>query len=317
MPDLAAKEIHERASKARELRSSCRLCPRRCAALRESGQLGYCGAGTDPTVAAITPHFGEEPPLSAAGGAGAIFFSHCNLRCVYCQNHQISQGTIGRTVTPRHLADEMFRLARLGCANVEAVSPSHHLPAFLEALAIAVEEGLELPVVYNTNGYESLETLELLDGVVDVYLPDLKYAQDDIARTYSDAADYVDVARAAILAMHAQVGSLAVGAAGAAVKGIILRHLVLPDKLAGTTATLRWAAAHLPLTSTLSLMAQYAPVHRSFEFPSLNRKLTPAEYDLAVDLAWELGFENTYVQDLEATDRGIPDFTSDEPFHWD
>ena len=220
-------------------------------------------------------------------------------------------------VTPRDLANEMLRLAGLGCANIEAVSPSHHLPALLEGLALAIDEGLRLPLVYNTNGYESLEILNLLDGVVDVYLPDLKYAHNEVARVYSDVADYVEVARAAILAMHSQVGNLVVDISGAAVKGLILRHLVLPNDLSGTSATLQWAARHLPVTCTLSLMAQYKPLHRGNEFPSLSRQLTPAEYDQAVDKAWELGFENAFVQDLASTEIGLPDFARDDPFDWD
>ena len=317
MPVLSPDEIRQRARDARDLMSPCGICPRRCGALRLEGETGYCGAASSPAVAAILPHFGEEPPLSVNGGAGTVFFSRCNLRCVYCQNHQISQGQIAQTVTPRALAERMLHLQELGCANVEPVSPSHHLPGLLEALAIAVEEGLRLPVVYNTNGYESLETLELLDGIVDIYLPDIKYASDDIARKYSDADDYVDTARAAILAMHSQVGNLVLDTTGRAVRGLILRHLVLPESLAGTEATLRWVSEHLPLTVTLSLMAQYAPLHKGKDFPPLHRKLTAEEYDRAVDLAWDLGFYNTFVQDLESPNTGAPDFTREEPFDWE
>jgi putative pyruvate formate lyase activating enzyme len=210
----------------------------------------------------------------------------------------------------------MLHLQRLGCANVEPVSPSHHLPGLLEALAIAVDAGLSLPVVYNTNAYESLETLELLDGIVDIYLPDIKYADDDIAAKYSDADNYVDTARTAILVMSSQVQDLVVGATGRALRGLILRHLVLPEDLSGTDATLRWASEQLPRTVTLSLMAQYAPLHRAKELPPLDRKLTAQEYDRAVNLAWDLGFHNAFVQDLESTDTCVPDFTREEPFDW-
>ncbi len=311
-----AEEIRSRAREARKLSSPCRLCPRQCGVDRAAGDRGYCGAGPVPSVAAVLPHFGEEPPLTGDGGAGTIFFTRCNLRCVYCQNHQISQGGIGSEITPRALASEMIRLQAQGCSNVEAVSPSHHLPGLLEALAIAVEGGLDLPLVYNTNGYESPDTLDLLDGIVDVYLPDLKYADEDAALKYSDAPDYVERARNAVLSMHAQVGNLVVDLPGRAVRGLLLRHLVLPHGASGTTETLRWIDRHLPSTVTVSLMAQYSPLHRSREFPPLNRRITPQEYDEAVDLAWDMGLENVFVQDLDSDEVGIPDFVSHQPFQW-
>jgi putative pyruvate formate lyase activating enzyme len=313
---LGCREIMERAREARRLSSPCRLCPRQCGVARVAGEQGYCGAGPIPAVAAVLPHFGEEPPLTADGGAGTIFFTRCNLRCVYCQNHQISQEGVGSEIIPRALAREMMHLQAQGCANVEAVSPSHHLPGFLEALAIAVGEGLDLPLVYNTNGYESTDTLDLLDGVVDVYLPDLKYADCAAAAEYSDALDYVERARAAILSMHAQVGNLVVDTHGRAVRGLILRHLVLPLNASGTIETLQWIEQHLPRTVTVSLMAQYLPLHRSREFPVLSRRITSQEYDEAVDLAWDLGLENVFIQDLDSPEVGIPDFCSQEPFRW-
>lgn len=315
--NVTAKELLRRAREAEKLSSPCGLCPRECGAERSSGESGYCGTGPLPRVAAGLPHFGEEPPLCGHGGAGTVFFSHCNLRCVYCQNHQISQGGMGTVLTCRALADTMLELQGTGCANVELVSPSHHLPGVLEALALAVEDGLNCPVVYNTNGYESTDTLDLLDGVVDVYLPDLKYADPVAALRYSDAADYVNVARSAILKMHSQVGNLVVDIQGCAVRGMILRHLVLPGDISGTAATLIWVSENLPETVTLSLMAQYAPLHRSAAFPPLNRKLSTHEYEQAVDLAWQMGFENVFVQDLESNETGIPDFSSGQPFDWD
>lgn len=268
-------------------------------------------------MAAILAHLGEEPPICTGKGAGTIFFAGCNLRCVYCQNHQISQGPIGRSISPETLADSMLDLQQQGCSTIEPVFPSHHLLGFLEALAIAVEKGLQLPVVYNSNGYESLDTLALLEGVVDVYLPDMKYADDRMARAYSDVDEYVRVSSAAILAMHAQVGNLVVDTEGRGVRGLILRHLVLPDNLAGTEQVLRWIADNLPKTVTLSLMAQYAPLHRADEFPPLDRTITSDEYDRAVDLAWEMGFENAFVQDLASPDLGLPDFSREAPFVWE
>ncbi|MEW6138209.1 MAG: radical SAM protein [Thermodesulfobacteriota bacterium] len=285
--------------------------------MRSSGEAGYCGANSDPAVAAILAHLGEEPPLCTGKGAGTIFFSRCNLRCVYCQNHQISQGPIGRSISPETLADCILDLQHQGCSTIEPVSPSHHLPGFLEALAIAVDRGMHLPVVYNSNGYESLDTLALLEGVVDVYLPDMKYADDRMARAYSEVDEYVRVSSSAIRAMHAQVGNLVVDTEGRGVRGLILRHLVLPENVAGTDRVLRWIAENLPKTVTLSLMAQYAPLHKAHEFPPLHRRITSDEYDRAVDLAWEMGFENAFVQDLESPDLGVPDFSRQDPFVWE
>lgn len=255
--------------------------------------------------------------MIGGGGAGTIFFTRCNLRCVYCQNHQISQGDIGETLTPVALAEKMIELMNAECSNLEPVSASHQLPGFLEALACVAERGPVPTVVYNTNSYEMPETLDLLDGVVDVYLPDIKYASNDHAAAYSDVDDYVETARAAILQMHGQVGNLVVDLEGRAVRGVILRHLVLPGGISGTEATLHWIKESLPDTITISLMAQYSPLHRGKEFPPLNREITEQEYDSAVDLAWELGFENVYVQEMEAPEVGIPDFGQKQPFDWD
>ncbi len=314
--DVSALEVRVRAREARRIARRCELCPRRCRADRSAGDTGFCGAGPEPTVASILPHFGEEPPLTGAGGAGTIFLSRCNLRCVYCQNFTISRDGFGSPIRPEDLAREILRLQSRGCATVEPVSPTHHLPGLLEALALAGEEGLTLPVVYNTNGYETPETLDLLDGIVDVYLPDLKYASDDAASQFSGAADYVQIAREAVLRMHAQVGNLVVDMDGTAVRGLLLRHLVLPGDVSGTFDTLHWIADHLPRTVTLSLMAQYSPLHRAMEFPPLDRRLSSDEYDAAVDLAWDLGLENVFVQELSSQDCGIPDFGSEEPFDW-
>jgi len=211
----------------------------------------------------------------------------------------------------------MMRLQQSGCATLEPVSPSHHLPGLLEALALAKEQGLEIPVVYNTNGYETLETLDLLDGIVDVYLPDLKYSDPNRALLYSGVGDYVETARSAILEMHSQVGNLVVDVHGTAVRGMILRHLILPNGASGTESTLKWIRDNLPITVTLSLMAQYSALHKSTEIPELNRKLAPQEYEDAVDLAWGMGFENVFIQEMDSCHAGIPDFTLESPFVWD
>jgi len=219
-------------------------------------------------------------------------------------------------MSPGILAEKIMELQSAGCSCVEPVSPSHHLPVLLEALALAVDRGLDLPVVYNTNGYESLETLELLDGVVDVYLPDLKYADGEMAGRYSDCDDYVERAREAVLRMHRQVGNLVVDTQGRAAGGMIIRHLVLPGELSGVRDTFSWIRDNLSSSVTVSLMAQYSPAHRSREFPPLDRRLTSEEYDRAVDIVWEMGFANAFVQEMESQELGAPDFEAGEPFKW-
>ena len=314
---MTPDEILIRAEKAKGLSSPCRLCPRKCGVDRPSEEKGFCRAGALPSVATALPHFGEEPPLTRSGGAGAIFFSFCNMACIYCQNHQISQGPITTTIGFDSLAQHMLNLQKLGCSNIEAVSPSHHLPGFLTALSIARRMGLHLPIVYNSNGYESTETLDLLEGVIDIYLPDLKYASDVMALRYSATGDYVEHARKAVLKMHEQVGNLVLAMNGAATKGLILRLLILPVDISGTFQTLLWIKDNFPTAVTISLMAQYSPLHKANQHPPLNRRVTQAEYDDMVDMAWSLGFENIFVQDFSSQDSGIPDFSSREPFQWD
>jgi putative pyruvate formate lyase activating enzyme len=316
MPLLSSDEILDRAREAAKISANCELCPRSCGVDRTSGELGFCSAGPQPVVASILAHFGEEPPLTGIGGAGTVFFSGCNMRCVYCQNYQISQGGMGNPMSPQRLAQEMLGLQKQGCSNVEPVSPSHHLPGLLDSISQAVESGLRLPIVYNTNGYESTETLELLDGIVDVYLPDLKYASAVEASLYSAAPDYVDTARAAILKMYSQVGNLVLDLEGRAERGLIVRHLVLPNNIAGTRDTLLWLRDNLPRDITLSLMAQYIPLHKSNGFPLLNRVITTEEYEEVIDYAWSLGFENVFIQQMNSQEVGAPDFGLDQPFDW-
>ncbi len=316
-PTLKSRELYERAEAAFKQANPCLLCPRACGVNRLSGERGYCGAGPLPRVAGTMPHGGEEPVLTGTGGAGTIFFSECNLHCVYCQNHQISQGGLGSEISTEELAREFLGLQAAGCVNIEPVSPSHYLPWFLEALAHSVEQGLNLPVVYNTNAYESKDTLEILDGVVDVYLPDLKYADEAKALLYSHAKEYVQMARAAVIRMRRQVGRVTLDHNGNAVKGLIVRHLILPDDVSGTRDTLYWLADNLPPSTSLSLMAQYSPLHNACAYPGLNRVISESEYEAAVSLAWELGFTNVFIQEPAAQVMGIPDFTEATPFCWD
>ncbi len=295
------RELFDRAARARAIAARCTLCPRRCRVDRTAGELGVCQIGLEPKVASITVHRGEEPSISGWNGAGNVFFSHCNLRCRFCQNWPISQLGHGRVMTTEELAEGMLRLEAKGVHDINMVTGTVQLPGLLEALAIARERGLDLPVVWNSNGYESMETLELLDGVVDVYLPDMKYGHDEQARRWSGVGDYVDVSRSAILEMHRQVGDLRLDERGIATRGLLIRHLVLPGGLAGTREVLEWIASTLGNQVWIGLMNQYFPTYRAMDDSGpMSRTITEQEWDQA--LAWleEFGFENGYVQELDA-----------------
>lgn len=291
----------------------CELCPRRCGVNRLRGQRGFCGMGAEAVVAAWLLHQGEEPPISGQRGAGAVFFSGCNLRCLYCQNHQISQGRWGRPLGVEELAGCFLELQARGAHNLELVSPSHFLPQILSALRIARQRGLRLPVVYNTNAYELPRTLELLRGAVDVYLPDLKYADPAVAERLSGAADYVAVARRAIRRMYEQVGPLVVDRHGLARRGLLVRHLVLPGGLAGSRRSLEFLAS-ISTRIPISIMAQYLPLHRAREDPVLGRRLRPQEYEQVLEVAQSLGFEEIWAQELDSAPLWVPDFTSPRVF---
>lgn len=317
MSFLDLKKILEAAGKLMELGSPCRLCPRECMVDRTSGEIGYCGGGSLPSHAGVLPHFGEEPPLVGTGGAGTIFFTHCNLRCVFCQNYQISRGECGECVSVEGLADEMLKLQFMGASNIEPVSPTHQMHVFLKALGIAAQKGLDLPIVYNSGGYDSLEVLRLLRGIVHVYMPDLKYADNRMAKKYSDCDNYVEVARAAVKEMYDQVGELDVDSDGRATKGVIIRHLMLPGDISGTAETMRWIRDNISSEVAISLMSQYSPMYEASRFPELNRRITASEYNRIVDLCWDLGLENVFIQEIESQESCIPDFRNRNPFNWD
>lgn len=302
-------ELAQRAARMAELLDPCSLCPRRCGARRMAGELGVCGVGSQVAVARACHHRGEEPPISGSRGAGTIFFAGCNLVCTYCQNHQISRRVDRSTVLhARSLADKMLGLQEQGVHNLSLVTPSHVVPQILEALDLAAERGLRLPLVYNTSAYERLEVLRELDGVVDVYLPDLRYGDDAMAMSLSTVADYVAHSQRAVREMQRQVGRLQLDDHGAAWRGLILRHLVLPDDLAATGSVLRFIAEELGTDTTISLMAQYRPPPELSLPSALSRPLRPSEYDRARVLAQELGLHQGWIQDLEATDTYVPDF---------
>ncbi len=282
-------ELAERARLAVAGLAACRLCPRQCGVDRGAGSVGECRTGRLAKVASAGPHFGEEDPLVGRGGSGTVFFAACNLACVFCQNHDISQGDHGREVHAHELAELMLELQQTGCENINLVSPSHVAAQILEALVIAVEGGLRLPLVYNTGGYDAVATLRLLDGVIDIYMPDMKYADESVGLRLSGVADYVARNREAVKEMHRQVGDLRINERGVAPRGLLVRHLVLPDGLAGTADVCRFLAREVSPSSYVNIMAQYRPAYRAFAEPSVCRPVTRGEYQTAVAAALEAG----------------------------
>jgi putative pyruvate formate lyase activating enzyme len=284
-------ELKQRVEKAREGLKNCMTCAWECKVDRLAGELGICQTGERAYVSSYGPHLGEEDPLRGWRGSGTIFFSRCNLRCQFCQNHEISQAQTGYPVDAIHLAEIMLELQVMGCHNINLVSPSHVVPQILAALLVAAKAGLTLPLVYNTGGYDSLETLKLLDGVVDIYMPDMKYASERIARSYSKIPHYPQTNQAAVLEMHRQVGDLQLDAHGIARRGLLVRHLVLPNDLAGTEEIVRFLAEQVSSNTYLNVMSQYRPAFNARRFPKLNRPLKGEEYRRAVQLALAAGLE--------------------------
>ncbi|MBI4384473.1 MAG: radical SAM protein [Nitrospinae bacterium] len=316
--NLTPCELDARAESAYAIYRECRVCPRACAVDRTRGETGFCRQSDRLTVSSFVRHFGEEIPLTGTRGVGNIFVSSCNMRCDYCQNYQISQDRLGAEYDYSAVADEMLKLQSLGVHYIGWVSPSHVAPGLLKSLAIARRKGLTLPIVYNTNGYDAVPTLRLLDGIVDIYLPDLKYASSAVAREYSHVRDYAGRSRDAVLEMFRQVGPLTLDGAGMAVSGVMVRHLVLPGGLAGTWETLCFVALEMSPKIPLSLMSQYRPVHKALADPRISRMITESEYAEALRMAEELGFETLFVQRLDDALHNLPDFTSrDNPFPLD
>jgi len=293
------EELISRAEKAKAKLASCDLCPNNCGVNRLEGQVGICRAKYLPEVASANLHFGEEPPLSGTRGSGTIFFSHCTLACVYCQNWPISQKGNGKQATIDGLAGMMLELQRRGAHNVNFVTPTHYMPQILEALVVAVDRGFSLPLVYNTSGYEVVPSLRLLDGIVDIYLPDMRYACDRQAKRYSRARMYSMYNRAAVKEMYRQVGNLATDEHGIAVRGLIIRHLVLPGGISGTEEIMKFLAEEVSKDVYISLMAQYFPAYKATTIPELSRKITGDEYQAAIDAMERYGLTEGWVQEIE------------------
>lgn len=294
----------------------CTCCPRKCGINRNIGQIGFCGIGADILVSHAGLHFGEEPPISGSRGSGTIFFCGCNLRCVFCQNYQISQEfqhLQNWSMTSEELAAQTIRLQNMGAHNINFVSPSHMVYQIADAIVMARVSGLTIPVVYNTGGYDSLESLKQIRGLVDIYLPDIKYMDNELARKYSGVRDYADIASKAIKEMLAQTGILHLDKDGVARRGVLVRHLVLPGHLENSRRCLEFLADLCP-DIHVSIMSQYSPCHKAHEHPEINRSLTAEEYEEITDYALELGLDNAFIQDLESQGNYLPDFKKDSPF---
>lgn len=295
------------------LLEKCELCPRRCKVNRLKGERGFCGIADKVVIAHYGAHFGEEPPISGTQGSGNIFFASCNMRCIYCQNYQISHKNLGKEFSIEELVELFFSLEKQGLHNINLVSPSPYVPLIAAAIREAKEKGLGIPFVYNTNAYEHADTIRGLDGLIDIYLPDFKYWNKYIAKKLSDAKDYPDYAKSSLLEMKRQVGDLFVED-GIAKKGMLIRHLVLPNNLAGSKQVLTWIKDNLGRETHISLMSQYYPLHKAYTYTLLNRKITEKEYDVPINRLIEDGFENVFIQELDSAPLFVPDFNRDEPF---
>ncbi|MEN8097547.1 MAG: radical SAM protein [Chloroflexota bacterium] len=292
---FASGELEERARQAAELLHRCELCGRRCQADRsKSNHKAGCRTGMRARVASFGPHHGEESPLTGRRGSGTIFFSYCNLNCLYCQNYDISQLGSGRDVTDIELAAFMIQVQESGCHNINLVSPTHVVPQILSALIVAIESGLRLPIVYNTGGYDSLVTLQLLDGIVDIYMPDMKYSDAKVGKDLSGIAEYPTINQQAVKEMHRQVGDLVLDGNGIAVSGLLVRHLVLPGNLAGTDLTASFLANQISANTYVNVMDQYRPCYKASElnqYPELSKRVTTAEYQHSLKQMMDAGLE--------------------------
>ncbi len=281
--------LQKKIVQAYQILDNCRLCPRTCGVNRNSGQTGICKTGRDAVVASYQAHFGEEAPLVGEKGSGTIFFTHCNLLCIFCQNYDISHQGCGTPVSTEQLAAMMLQLQKSGCHNINFVTPSHVVPQILAALEIAIQNGLAIPLVYNTSGYDRVETLKLLDGVFDIYMPDFKFWDPAVSEKLCDAPDYPAIARTAILEMHRQCGDLVIDSSGLARRGLLIRHLVLPQNLSGTREIMHFISHKVSPHSYVNVMAQYRPCGRTSEIPELSTRLSAEEFEQALKAARDEG----------------------------
>jgi len=298
--NLSKKGFNLRLNRLFKILENCQICPRKCRIDRLKGEKGYCQLADLPVVSAHHPHFGEEsilvgPSSNLGGGSGTIFFTSCNLSCVYCQNYEISQLRIGKEISFERLAEMMISLQNQGCHNINFVTPTPQVPQIIKSLVIAIENGLKIPLVYNTNAYDSVKVLKLLDGIIDIYMPDAKYSDNKIALKYSNAPDYFEIMKAAIKEMHRQVGDLILDERGIALRGLLVRHLALPNNLAGSEKTFQFLAKEISKNTFLNIMDQYWPCYKAHQYPELSRKITQKEYQETVDLAKKAGLKRLYL----------------------
>lgn len=286
---LSEREFEEKIEQAFEILKKCTLCPRNCHVDRTSGKKGVCRVLDKPYVSSWGPHFGEELPLVGRYGSGTIFFGFCNLACVYCQNWTISHLGEGDEISYEELANIMISLQNLGCHNINLVTPTHQVPQIIKSIYIASKQGLKLPIVYNSGGYESIKTLRILDGIIDIYMPDFKYADKTLAEKYSKVKNYPDVAKQTLKEMHRQVGDLVINEQGIALRGLLVRHLVLPNNIAGTEEVVKFIAEEISKNTYINIMDQYRPCWQANEYPEINRRITRKEFEDAINIALKYG----------------------------
>lgn len=286
---LTTNGIKERVAMAQRCLEHCDLCPRNCGVNRNAGEVGFCKIGKLARITSYGPHMGEEDALKGWAGSGTIFFSGCNLSCQFCQNFDISQFAKGKEIHSEEIADIMLNLQNRGCHNINLVSPTHVIAQILSAIMIAAQNGLRLPIVYNSGGYDQLSTLKLLDSVADIYLPDMKYSDASLAKRFSGVSDYPTINQAAVLEMHRQVGDLQINASGLAVHGLLVRHLVLPGGVARTQEVVMFLAGKVSAHTYINIMSQYHPAYHANRYPVLNRRITPEEYNSAIQSAIDAG----------------------------
>lgn len=295
--------LQERADRLYRELKNCEICPRNCKVNRLEDKIGFCKTGKKARVYSYFSHYGEEPAISGENGSGTIFFSNCNLRCAYCQNYEFSQLGAGKEAGERELAYFMLELQKQGCHNINFVTPTHVIAQILKALILAIPCGLNIPLVYNTSGYDSAGTLKMLDGIFDIYLPDARYGDSDTALKYSQAKDYPAINKTALKEMYRQAGTAKINDAGVIESGLIIRHLVLPNNLSSTDKIMRFIASELSPDTYISLMSQYFPCHKAKDYPELSRRLSREEYQEAVGLMHSYGLHNGWVQDEYGLDR--------------
>jgi putative pyruvate formate lyase activating enzyme len=294
LENLTPNDLKERSEALHKLFEECRICPNECMAKRSEGETGECHSTDEVIISSVSPHYGEEPPLVGTYGSGTIFFTNCNLSCEFCQNYDISHLGIGEKASIEDLASSMLKLQQRGCQNINFVTPTHFTAQIVDALILAVEKGLEIPIVYNCGGYESVETLRLLEDIVDIYMPDIKYSVDENALKFSGIKNYWEVVTKALKEMHRQVGDLKINKRGIAQRGLLIRHLVLPNDAAGSKKVIDFVADEISTNSYLNIMDQYRPAYNASKYEKLNRRITPSEYKEVVDYAFSKGLRRGF-----------------------